>query len=61
MKAGRTMSEGRVQLGVGEVVQLSVTFEDAQTALQQLEVPLQVRHRCTGQLCDVTTTTTKIL
>lgn len=39
------MSEGRVQLGVGGVVQLSVTFEDTQTALQQLEVPLQVRHR----------------
>lgn len=45
MKAGGAMSEGRVQLGVGGVVQLSVTFKDAQTALQQLEVPLQVRQR----------------
>lgn len=37
---GSGRCEGRVQLGVGGVIRLSVTFEDAQTALQQLEVSL---------------------
>lgn len=34
--------KGRVQSDAGGVTQLSVTFQDSQTALQQLEVPLQV-------------------
>lgn len=35
--------KGRVQSDAGGVTQLSVTFQDTQTALQQLEIPLQVR------------------
>lgn len=35
---------GGIQLDVCSIKQLSVSFQDAQTALQQLEVPLQVRH-----------------
>lgn len=50
MRVGRVRPMGRVHLGVGGVEQLSVSFKDAQTALHQLEVSLQVRHRWTGQL-----------
>lgn len=39
----RDRAKRRVQPGVGGVIELSVSFKDAQTALQQLEVPLQVR------------------
>lgn len=42
-RVGGAVVEGRIQLDVGGVTQLSVTFQDAQAALQQLEVPLQVR------------------
>lgn len=40
---GGAVMKGRVQSDSGGVTQLSVPFQDAQTALQQLEVPLQVR------------------
>lgn len=40
---GGAVAEGRVQSDADGIKELSVPFEDAQTALQQLEVTLQVR------------------
>lgn len=40
---GGAVVEGRVQSDADGIKELSVPFEDAQTALQQLEVTLQVR------------------
>ncbi len=43
LEMGGVVMHGRVQSYMGGVTQLSVSFQDAQTALQQLQVPLQVR------------------